>query len=154
RFMAILPRQRGKERRFFYCNDESIYLGANQRQVKILTMLIYHRASLLTAFVCLCIEHRDRLLNSTQMDSSSAEGSMDLQGLNQWLAERNLKGHWDHQLWSQTVRPHLWKGRDILEGLNRAGELITTEEAGRRTIQLKNPGLAAGMTNTIHLSVQ
>ena len=79
---------------------------------------------------------------------------MDLQGLNQWLAERNLKGHWDHQPWSQTVRPHLWKGRDILEGLNRAGELITTEEAGRRTIQLKNPGLAAGMTNTIHLSVQ
>ena len=79
---------------------------------------------------------------------------MDLQGLNQWLAERNLKGHWDHQPWSQTVRPHLWKGRDILEGLNRAGELITTEEVGRRTIQLKNPGLVAGMTNTIHLSVQ
>lgn len=79
---------------------------------------------------------------------------MDLQGLNQWLAERNLKGHWDHQPWGQTVRPHLWKGKDILDGLHRAGDLITTEEAGRRTIQMRNPGLAAGMTNTIHISVQ
>ena len=79
---------------------------------------------------------------------------MDLEGLNQWLAERNLKGHWDHQQWSQTVRTHLWKGKDIFEGLNRAGELITTGEAGRRTIQMRNPGLSAGMTNTIHISVQ
>lgn len=79
---------------------------------------------------------------------------MDLQGLNQWLAERNLKGHWDHQPWSQTVRPHLWKGKDIFHGLNQAGELITTGEAGRRTIQMRNPGLSAGMTNTIHISVQ
>ena len=65
---------------------------------------------------------------------------MDLEGLNQWLAERNLKGHWDHQQWSQTVRTHLWKGKDIFEGLNRAGELITTGETGRRTIQMRNPG--------------
>ncbi len=79
---------------------------------------------------------------------------MDLQELGQWLAERNLKGHWEHQPWSQAVRPHLWKGRDILQGLNWAGELITTEEAGRRTIQMRNPGLAAGMTNTVHISVQ
>jgi 1-hydroxy-2-naphthoate dioxygenase len=79
---------------------------------------------------------------------------MDLQGLNEWLAERNLKGHWDHKPWSQTVKPYLWKGKEILEGLNWAGELITTDEAGRRTIQLRNPGLQAGMTNTIHISVQ
>jgi gentisate 1,2-dioxygenase len=79
---------------------------------------------------------------------------MDLEGLNHWLAERNLKGHWDHQPWSQTVRTHLWKGKDIFEGLNQAGELITTGEAGRRTIQMRNPGLSAGMTNTIHISVQ
>ena len=60
---------------------------------------------------------------------------MDLEGLNQWLAERNLKGHWDHQPWSQTVRTHLWKWDDIYEGLNWSGKLITTGEAGRRTIQ-------------------
>lgn len=79
---------------------------------------------------------------------------MDLQELSQWLAERNLKGHWEHQEWSQVVKPYLWKGKDILEGLNWAGELITTGEAGRRTIQMRNPGLSAGMTNTIHISVQ
>jgi gentisate 1,2-dioxygenase len=79
---------------------------------------------------------------------------MDLEGLNSWLAERNLKGHWDHQPWSQVVRPHLWKWNDIYEGLNWSGKLITAGEAGRRTIQLRNPGLSAGMTNTIHISVQ
>jgi len=79
---------------------------------------------------------------------------MDLQELNRWLAERNLKGHWDHQPWSQVVRSHLWKWTDIYEGLNWSGKLITTDEAGRRTIQLRNPGLPAGMTNTIHFSVQ
>ena len=79
---------------------------------------------------------------------------MDRQELNRWLAERNLKGHWDHQPWSQVVRSHLWKWSDIYEGLNWSGKLITTDEAGRRTIQLRNPGLPAGMTNTIHFSVQ
>jgi len=79
---------------------------------------------------------------------------MDLEGLNSWLAERNLKGHWDHQPWSESVRAHLWKWDDIYEGLNWSGKLITTDEAGRRTIQLRNPGLSAGMTNTIHISVQ
>ncbi|HEU4345055.1 MAG TPA: cupin domain-containing protein [Candidatus Binatia bacterium] len=79
---------------------------------------------------------------------------MDLQELNKWLAERNLKGHWDHQPWSQVVKPYLWKWQEIYEGLNWSGKLITTGEAGRRTIQLRNPGLPAGMTNTIHFSVQ
>src|SRR5262249_61537112 len=79
---------------------------------------------------------------------------MDLEGLNQWLAERNLKGHWEHQEWSQTVKPYLWKGKDIFEALNLSGELSTTGEAGRRTIQMRNPGLAAGMTNPVHISVQ
>lgn len=79
---------------------------------------------------------------------------MDLQGLSQWMKEKNLKGHWEHQEWSQTVKPYLWKGKDIFEALNLSGELITTSEAGRRTIQMRNPGLAAGMTNTVHISVQ
>ena len=79
---------------------------------------------------------------------------MDLQELSQWMKERNLKGHWEHQQWSQTVKPWLWKGNEILQALNWSGELITTGEAGRRTIQMRNPGLAAGMTNTVHISVQ
>ena len=60
---------------------------------------------------------------------------MDLQELNQSLGERNLKGHWDHQPWAQTVRPHLWKGKDILEGLNRAGELITVAGMDRNAVE-------------------
>ena len=65
---------------------------------------------------------------------------MDLQDLSQWMKERNLKGHWEHSEWSQTVKPYLWKGKEIFEALNLAGELITTGEAGRRTIQMRNPG--------------
>jgi len=49
------------------------------------------------------------------------------------------------------VKPFLWKGDEIMQALNWSGELITTGEAGRRTIQMRNPGLAAGMTNTVHI---
>ena len=79
---------------------------------------------------------------------------MDLQELSQWMKERNLKGHWEHSEWSQTVKPYLWNGEEIMQALNWSGELITTGEAGRRTIQMRNPGLSAGMTNTVHISVQ
>jgi len=79
---------------------------------------------------------------------------MDLQELSQWMKDRNLKGHWEHSEWSQTVKPFLWKGDEIMQALNWSGELITTGEAGRRTIQMRNTGLAAGMTNTVHISVQ
>ena len=79
---------------------------------------------------------------------------MDLQELSQWMKERNLKGHWEHSEWSQTVKPCLWNGDEIMKALNWSGELITTGEAGRRTIQMRNPGLSAGMTNTVHISVQ
>ena len=79
---------------------------------------------------------------------------MDLQELSQWMKERNLKGHWEHSEWSQSVKPYLWKGEEIMQALNWSGELITTGEAGRRTIQMRNPGLSAGMTNTVHISVQ
>ncbi len=79
---------------------------------------------------------------------------MNLQELGQWMKQRNLKGHWESSEWSQTVQPHLWKGKDIFEALDHAGNLITTGAAGRRTIQLRNPGLPAGMTKTVHISVQ
>ena len=86
---------------------------------------------------------------------------MDLEGLNQWLAERNLKGHWDHQPWSQTVRTHLWKGKDIFEGLNQAGELITTGEAARllgvsrqHVVDLCDRGLLACERTPVHRRVR
>lgn len=79
---------------------------------------------------------------------------MDLAELNRWLAERNLNGHWNWEPPSQRMKAFLWKWKDIEEGLKWAGELITAKEAGRRTIQLRNPSLQGAMTNTIHISVQ
>ena len=32
---------------------------------------------------------------------------MDLEELSQWMKDRNLKGHWEHSEWSQTVKPFL-----------------------------------------------
>ena len=43
---------------------------------------------------------------------------MDLQELSQWMKERNLKGHWEHSEWSQSVKPYLWKGDEIMQALN------------------------------------
>ena len=43
---------------------------------------------------------------------------MDLQELSQWMKERNLKGHWEHSEWSQTVKPYLWNGEEIMQALN------------------------------------
>ena len=79
---------------------------------------------------------------------------MDVSELNHWLAERNLNGHWNRQSRFPKVEPYLWKWPDIYAGLQRAGEIVPMDQTGRRTIQMKNPSLAAGMTHTIHLSVQ
>ena len=79
---------------------------------------------------------------------------MELSDLNQWLAERNLGGHWDRAPSQGKLKPYLWKWKDIYEGLMRANELVPMEKTGRRTITLKNPGLKVRMTNTLQLSVQ
>jgi 1-hydroxy-2-naphthoate dioxygenase len=78
----------------------------------------------------------------------------DMNALNQWLAERSLGGHWDAHHPLPTPKPHLWKWADIWEGLQAAGELVPMDATARRTIQLKNPALDRGMTNTIHISIQ
>jgi gentisate 1,2-dioxygenase len=79
---------------------------------------------------------------------------MNLNQLEQWLAERNLGGHWNRHVDQGAVRPFLWKWSDIYQGLMWANELVPMEKTGRRTITLKNPGLNFGMTHTIHMSVQ
>ena len=79
---------------------------------------------------------------------------MQLSDLDQWLEERNLNGFWNRQPRSSEVKPYLWKWADIYEGLQRATELVPMEQTGRRVIQLKNPSLGMGMSNTIHLSLQ
>ena len=79
---------------------------------------------------------------------------MELADLNQWLAERNLGGHWTRVPTQGEFKPYLWKWKDIHEGLMMANDLVPMEKTGRRTITLKNPGLKVRMTNTIHISVQ
>jgi len=79
---------------------------------------------------------------------------MQISDLDQWLEERNLNGFWNRQSRLPVVKPYLWKGADIYEGLQRAAELIPMDRTGRRVIQLRNPSLEAGMSNTIHLALQ
>ncbi len=76
-------------------------------------------------------------------------------GLDAWLAERNLGGHWNGMAGDRLqFKPYLWKWADIYGGLMKATDLVSMDQTGRRTIQLRNPHLAGRMSNTIHMSVQ
>lgn len=77
------------------------------------------------------------------------------------IAQHSIQGHWKMALPKNMeprsrLQPMLWKGSIIRETLMRAGDLIGVEEAGRRTIQLVNPGVAPRKftTNTLQLSIQ
>jgi len=75
--------------------------------------------------------------------------------LNAWLKERNLGAHWDHSDREHAdFRPFLWKWSDIHAGLMKSTEIVPMEMTGRRTVQLRNPGLPGRMSNTIHMSIQ
>jgi len=84
---------------------------------------------------------------------------MDLESLNAWLAERNLLGFWNlniptHKDPVSSLKAHLWKGKDLLQGLEYAGETIGMGDSERRTVALRNPALKVGTTRTIQLSLQ
>jgi len=82
--------------------------------------------------------------------------------LNRDMAEKNLGGHWqlgfeNYMPYPETsVEPYLWKWEDIYNFLLRAGDVVSLEQAERRTIRLVNPGLTErrATTHTIHLSFQ
>jgi gentisate 1,2-dioxygenase len=85
-----------------------------------------------------------------------------VEALNQDMARKNLGGHWQLGLENYlsypetTVRPFLWKWQDVYESLMRAGEVVSMEEAERRTVRLLNPALRdrQATTHTIHFSFQ
>jgi 1-hydroxy-2-naphthoate dioxygenase len=86
------------------------------------------------------------------MDISSVH---EVSELNAWLAERNLDAHWNHTGRDRSeFLPFLWKWPDIYAGLMKATEIVPMEMTGRRTIQLRDPGLPGRMSNTIHMSIQ
>jgi len=75
-------------------------------------------------------------------------------GLDAWLKERNLNGHWHHDGERQEFDPCLWKWGDIYAGLTKAAELVPMDATGRRTVQMRVPSMGDRMSNTIHMSVQ
>ena len=79
------------------------------------------------------------------------------------MEAKSLGGHWQMEARmpgepKTTVLPYLWRWTDVWSALEEAGELVSMEMAGRRTVRLFNPGLAAGgrptTTQTLHMSVQ
>ncbi len=79
---------------------------------------------------------------------------MTIDELDRWLAERNLSGFWSQQHGGAPMKPYLWKWADIHEGIKRAIDVVPMDQTGRRVVQMRNPSLKLGMSNTIHLSVQ
>jgi gentisate 1,2-dioxygenase len=85
-----------------------------------------------------------------------------LADLEREMAARSLGGHWQIEdrmpsgTPQTTVRPHLWRWDDVYDTLMQAGELVSMEFAGRRTIRLFNPGIVGrpSTTHTLHMSVQ
>lgn len=94
---------------------------------------------------------------------SEAVTSGDLEAFEDSLHRSSLQGHWEHIRGGiapvQRVVPHHWRWAEVSSALERAGELVSLEgdTAGRRTIRLVNPSLAATSqcsTHTLHMSVQ
>lgn len=95
-----------------------------------------------------------------QMKQAPESDNVEL--LNHDMAKKNLGGHWQLGLESYlpypktTVQPCLWKWKDVYESLMRAGDVVSMEEAERRTVRLLNPALKdrQATTHTIHFSFQ
>jgi gentisate 1,2-dioxygenase len=85
-----------------------------------------------------------------------------VEALNRDMATKNLGGHWQLGFESYapypetTVQPCLWKWKDLYESLMRAGEVVSLEQAERRTVRLLNPALRdrQATTHTIQFSFQ
>jgi gentisate 1,2-dioxygenase len=85
-----------------------------------------------------------------------------IETLNADMAKKNLGGHWQLEFESYppypqtTVHPCLWKWKDVHESLMRAGDVVSMEQAERRTVRLLNPALKdrQATTHTIQFSFQ
>src|SRR5579871_1336837 len=78
-----------------------------------------------------------------------------LEELDAWLAERNLGGMWQvRNNRAPAIRAQRWTWADISQGLMGAAELVPMETVAMRTLHLRHPQLADGMTQTLHFSVQ
>jgi len=85
----------------------------------------------------------------------------ELDAFDQEIAQYSVQGHWKMGLPANAeprsrLQPMLWKWSLLREQLMRSSRLITANEAGRRTIQLLNPGLEPrkSTTHTLQMSLQ
>jgi gentisate 1,2-dioxygenase len=84
-----------------------------------------------------------------------------LEAFDREIEKFSLQGHWKMELPKNAeprskLKPILWQWSQLREYLIRTGGLISVNEAGRRTIQLLNPGLLPrkSTTHTLQMSIQ
>ena len=83
-----------------------------------------------------------------------------LQTFDREIEQYSIQGHWKMELPKNMeprskLRPMVWHWAMLREQLMRAGDVIGVEEAGRRTIQLLNPGLQRKFTtHTLQMALQ
>jgi gentisate 1,2-dioxygenase len=84
-----------------------------------------------------------------------------LEAFDREIEQYALQGHWKMELPANMeprsrLKPMHWRWSLVREQLMRAGKLIGVNEAGRRTIQLLNPGLypLKSTTHTLQMSIQ
>ena len=84
-----------------------------------------------------------------------------LQAFDREIEQYSIQGHWKMELPENLeprskLQPMHWEWAMLRKQLMRAGDLIGVDEAGRRTIQLLNPGLAPRKwtTHTLQMSIQ
>ena len=84
----------------------------------------------------------------------------DLKGFEEELKQKNFRGYWQafqgdvYREPVPTFEPHLWKGKDLYEMIQRAGEEVGLETSFRRVIQLSHPSLKGSTTHTLTLNLQ
>jgi gentisate 1,2-dioxygenase len=84
-----------------------------------------------------------------------------LEAFDREIAQYDFLGHWGMKIPRNAepcsrLQPKLWRWKLLREKLMQAGELITVDEAGRRTLGLVNPGLypQKSTTHTLQMSIQ
>jgi gentisate 1,2-dioxygenase len=85
----------------------------------------------------------------------------DLKAFEAELKKKNFRGYWQavqggdvSRVPVSTFGPHLWKGKDLYELIERAGNEVGLETSFRRVIQMSHPSLPSGTTHTLTLNLQ
>jgi gentisate 1,2-dioxygenase len=88
-------------------------------------------------------------------------GTTPLEAFDRELEKYSVQGHWKMELPKNMeprsrLQPMVWRWAVLRKQLLGAGDLIGVDEAGRRTIQLLNPGLfpLKSTTHTLQMSLQ